>query len=82
VISALLAMETSSLRALAEAIDRKELETPTALNLQYYCPTSQVQALSDQIKAPDQGANQCGAKHPGEDPGRGSRTPGCPGGWG
>jgi len=49
-IPALLTMETSSLRALTEAIDRKELEIPTALNLQYYCPTSQVQTLLDEIK--------------------------------
>lgn len=49
-IPALLTLETSSLRALAEAIDRKELEIPTALNLQYYCPTSQVQTLLDEIK--------------------------------
>ena len=49
-ISALLTLETSSLRALADAIDRGELVIPTVLNLQPYCPTSQVQKLLDQIK--------------------------------
>ena len=49
-IPALLTLETSSLRALAEAIDRKELEAPTALGLQPYCPASQVQTLLDEIK--------------------------------
>ena len=50
-IPALLALETSSLRALAEAIDRKEIEAPTALNLQGYCPVCQVQTLLVEIKA-------------------------------
>jgi phosphatidylserine/phosphatidylglycerophosphate/cardiolipin synthase-like enzyme len=50
VIPALLALETSSLKALADAIDRGELDTPTALGLRYYCPASQVQALLDEIK--------------------------------
>jgi len=50
VIPALLTLETSSLRALADAIDRKELEAPTALGLQPYCPASQVQALLGEIK--------------------------------
>jgi len=49
-ISAMLTLETSSLRALADALDRGELVIPTVLNLQPYCPTSQVQKLLDEIK--------------------------------
>ena len=50
-ISALSALETSTLRALAEAIDRMELEAPTSLGLQPYCPVPLVQGLLEQVKA-------------------------------
>ncbi len=49
-IPTLLDLETSSLRALVEAINRYELETPTALNLQPYCPAGKVQKLLDEIR--------------------------------
>jgi phosphatidylserine/phosphatidylglycerophosphate/cardiolipin synthase-like enzyme len=60
-IPALLDLETSSLMALAEAIGRGELDAPNSLNLQQYCPTSQVQKLLPEIKAAQsKGLNSAG----------------------
>ena len=60
-ISALLELETSTLEALAAAAQRGELDKPTALNLQPYCPAS----LLDQLVAEVDAAHGQGMTSPG-----------------